>query len=666
MNNYILWLTLRLMKKQKLRTLAVFCGILLSSFLLHTFCNLGFYFWEQVHDGTSEAASFDSTQQILTALAAVLFAIVFGCSAIWVHNLFSLTFAQKWQGVLRLMTLGASLNHILFMTTLELCILSSAAIPCGWVITYCTVQLIGIHTDIPFWCSRCVDIWLFGLSYCFGLLPVLCAARRPQRLSRMGYMSALYRRRHPKPARHAAKYPRSFAAWMSGKYRLANRRHHSKMTLAILSALILYIPASYLIGTNLRINQEGLHQTYGIEYICTPSKHQELLASIKECHNLIKAAAPAASVFYVKVPGKTDIAPHLLSSELLAVLKKAGWTEYENKKLHADSDIYFLEDSCYDTYVRSCLVSKTFLPDDGQPDNSQPDAILVNCYINRTSYQKHADAGNLFSETPLLNTDAKTIFQKAASDMKIYCSISETLQDTRQWIQPTACCEKLPEGIRAGNVTVILPLRRLFAICTDMDDFMGNFFGIESCGRFADEDDILFDTLKQRLGSNATGRLINTRKNYQLWYDSLHDIHLAMLYICGLLFFTAFIHVFCTMLFHGMQRRHGFAILWSLGQTKKELTVVLALESIRSFIHAMLLGIPIACLLCYCIYKIYRPVWQIKFLLPLGQLLLIAAMTALASAAALIASHHLLGRQDFLTEIRDMTGTLDIYDRMEL
>ncbi len=44
-----LWLTLRLIMKQRLRTITLFCGIFFSSFLLNAFGSLGYYFWTQVH-----------------------------------------------------------------------------------------------------------------------------------------------------------------------------------------------------------------------------------------------------------------------------------------------------------------------------------------------------------------------------------------------------------------------------------------------------------------------------------------------------------------------------------------------------------------------------------------------------------------------------------------
>lgn len=50
----------------------------------------------------------------------------------------------------------------------------------------------------------------------------------------------------------------------------------------------------------------------------------------------------------------------------------------------------------------------------------------------------------------------------------------------------------------------------------------------------------------------------------------------------------------------------------------------------------------------------FFPVWQIRFALPVRQLLLMTALTALTSAAATAASWYLIKRRDFLTEIRNI------------
>lgn len=110
-----LWLTLRLMKKQKLRTVALFLGGFSVSFLLFTFCRIGYYFWSQVHSTSSDFTSYGFGQSVLIALAVVLVAVVFFCSAVLLRSLFGLTFERKWCSLNRLWMLGARKNDMIFL-----------------------------------------------------------------------------------------------------------------------------------------------------------------------------------------------------------------------------------------------------------------------------------------------------------------------------------------------------------------------------------------------------------------------------------------------------------------------------------------------------------------------------------------------------------------------
>ncbi len=695
MKTYFLWLALRLMKKQRLRTITVFCSILLSSFLLYAFCGMGYYFWVQVHGGHLETAVFDSSQRVLAALAAVLAGIVFFCSAVFIRNLFALTFPQKWASLYRLLLLGAAGRELFFLAAVELGTLFAAASPSGWMLAQAAARLAGISPGMPPWIAGCIQVWLFALSCFYGIRPVLRAMRGPFLVSGVAstayfripqkrhrqkkykqkplYLQALREKAGTQRLQH---HPRSFAFYMSKKYYLAGRRQYGRIAFTIAAAILLYVPASYLVDTNLQINRTGLYQTYGITYSCIPSDQAQLYQGIDECRYLQDTAKSAAAMCYVKMPGTASIEAGLLSSRLLDVLEKSGWPH--GPQFSANSSIYFLEETNYRAYIRDCGFQQP-----ASLDLHHCPAVLVNRYINRTSYLSRQDSrqvGILSPEAPLLssaaagqinknsgsaNTSAsrpvsgKTGSTASKAGIKIYCGIlpdqAPGQPETRFALSDFICTDKLPEGIEAGDVAAILPLGVLSsAPVLGPEKHSPAIFGIEVCGLFADKDETLFETLKQELGAGAAGKLRNTRQEFQQWYDSLHEIHVAISAICGILFFTALFHIFSTMLFHCLQRCHGFAVLWSLGQARQGLAAVLVLESIRSFLRAAVSGIPVSCVLCYFIYRVYRNVWRIEFCLPYTQMGQIAAAAVLALAVAVAAGCVLMGRRDFLREIRNV------------
>lgn len=627
-------LAFRLIKKQRLRTAAVFCGIFLSAFLLHAFCSLGWYFLKQVcaPESNTTTAAYGSGYHVLTALAVLLFLTVCSCSAILLHQLISLTFLQKWNGLRRLITLGASRKDILFMTAAEFFILCGTALFASHILIFVAAKYINYSLSVclkkPLWLTGCIDIWLSLLSCFLLVLPVLRAFRRPLHTAYAQSAPPICKKGRRISAAGISRTGFSFALFLSKKYSASDRRRHFRIVLTVTAAVLLYVPSDYLIRTNIKADKEGLNQKHGITYTCSPSDASSLHQSVNECRRLMSAADSKDSVLYVRLPGSAVIPAGLLSRSLLAVLKKAGWQNHP--QLNTSCDIYFLEDQCYSAYSRT-------------ETNS---AILVNRYTNRTSWQKDADPAAI--ETPLLH--ART--DKLAA-VEIYCGIPTSQADTRPRIHPDVCFEQFPEGIRTGNVTLILPLSSLTSFCNIAEADQESYPYLV-CGLFADKDETLFPMLQESLGRHPAGTLTYTRREYQKWYRSLREIHLAALCISSLLFFTALLHIFFTILFHCMERRHTAAILWSLGLTQKIQTAILTLETLRGFLFAILTGIPASGILSYIIYTVYRSVWNIRYALPLKQFLLILAAAGAAAAVSAVLSRHLLKHQDFLQEIRNI------------
>lgn len=691
MKGTFLWLTLRLMKKQRLRTATVFYGIFCSVFLLSMFGRFGYYFWDQVHEGASAATEYDSTQWILAALVTVLLVLIVVCSVILLYNLCSLTFVQKWRSLSRLVALGATGGNVLSMVVTEISILYCGAAFAGVAGAVFFEKWTGIQTDFPIWITAGILIWTFLVSCICGVKPVLHTLRSPlvgdtyqcrklrecrtfrshrtfrnHRILQIFHMPGMRRRGNWKE--HGT--PIWFPAFMADHYFRANRGHYVRMVISILSVIVLYVPVSYLITTNLDVQQAELHKKYGIQYRYAAYDYDAINASLKECQNLAGKNVDGDSVLYVLMPGRVSVKSELLDGTLLDILEEAGWSRQEIWE--ADSDIYFLDERHYERYRNSCMPPETF------GDTGGPSVILVNRYINRTSYKEGGD--QFYPDTQLVDAD-RCQGQggiSGKSGIQIYYGMGESVEEQREDATQRGCSsliseemsegvaliseemangvnlisEKMPEGIDfSGKVTIIVPLSQLAIVCAS-----GNKFGrAEVCGCFEDHGTALFQKLQQELGPDGMGRLVYSRKVFQDWYDSMNEIHLAMAAICAMLFFIALLNSFSTMIFQFLERRRSLAILWSLGQTEKGLLRILILENVRYYAFAIIAGIPVSCGVCYYIYGIFRPVWRINFILPFGQIVLIVTAAAAVSAVAMLINDRLIKSQNFLQNIRDFT-----------
>lgn len=708
MKQNLAWLALRLMRKQKLRTAVVFCGILFSGFLLDLFGSLGYYFWNQVHDGASGDTVYDPTQRILTALACILLILVAVCAATLLCNMLLLSFAQKWRSLSRLAALGASRNAILFLVMTELCILYGIAAPFSRMFSFLAAALVTGSWQMPLWVLAGIYIWLFAAACICGMRPAIrairelpgmphtacaaagkpiresphcqmfglpcmacAAAGKPIRKSQRCQIRRLFRTGCPatrQPRRKLTVFSgnHSFAAFMARKYYMANRKHYHRISLTVIAAIILYIPPSYLIHANLQAQRSQLHAKYGIQYRYAPSSLEELEGSIKEYQHLADVNGSGNSMLCVELHGIASVESGALNEKLLSVLRKAGWQD--DGRFLADSVLYVVEDAyfdawyddtCHAAYPGAHIPAGSMQKPSAQAAGRGKDtytAVLVDRYINRSGWKENADT--LYQETPLLKADAKEGLNSAvASDIqpgsavRVYYGQNEGFQavlggqpDDTPWIDPNTCADSLPDGISfTGNISVVLPLCQLPNICSAMQS-CGN---VQISGFFQDNDETLFDALAQRLGADGMGRLIYSRRDYEQWYDSMREIHIAMAAISALLFFIALLNIFSTLIFQYMERKHSLAVLWSLGQTRYGLLKILALESMQSFIRAMAVGIPASCALCCMIYRVYRNVWRVGFALPLGQIAVLVAAALLSGVAAMTVSMFLMKSQGF-------------------
>lgn len=268
------------------------------------------------------------------------------------------------------------------------------------------------------------------------------------------------------------------------------------------------------------MNQKGLHEKYGVEYSGIPNDGDGLKKAIEECRTLTAAAA-GDSLFYVEMPGTVRVASELLSDDLLAVLKKAGWTG--NRQFQADGAIYFLEDNDYHSYIKSVFLESS-CPQKGafnltaggtETEGRKSPVVLVNRYVNRTVFSENGQTGRM--ETALLSENAQKMLNEGAvhpSDLQIECNIfmdeADMLaddfsdgQELRADIVPDACTDTLPDGIDAGKAAVILPLSRMQDFCLNVKNISFNMGkGMEIsvqnmhvCGLFADRDEEFFERL---------------------------------------------------------------------------------------------------------------------------------------------------------------------------
>lgn len=638
---YDLWLALRFLRRQRLRTVTIFFGILFSCFLLTAFGSLGYDFWRQVHSGSDETTKFDSTQSILIALVIVLLLLVVSCTAVLLYNLFSLTLMQRRQSLVRLSSLGMDFRDMAVVEVIETGILYCAAAPFGYMFTLLLLHCLAIRHPVPFWITGGSMLWIFLASCVCGIHPLFSAFYRVKRNG-----LHLKENKKLKGQMQQIRPPYSFPWYMAGKYRHANRGRYIRITVAVIAAILLYVPAGYLIDTNISVQQSRLYAKYGIGYSCSPKDGEELEAALQEYKKLDKEGKENGvpeSMLCVSLSVTAFVKADAISNELFKALRDAGWdkkSETEEAELMFDATVLFVD---HPTYMK-CFRIADHAEEEREISFPYYSAIFFNRYINRSS--RAETSGMFFKETSLLADKAD------ASAVEVcYDFTKEYEPDKTKHIIPDVAIDELPEGIDFnGNLLLILPLDRMEEFC--LSDIMYKRIWVD--GKWVDSDEGIFYSLEQCLGKDSLGHLTYTRKILQEWYSSMKGIHLAMNAICLILFSAAVWNIFSMMVFQYMERKRGLAVLWSTGQSLGGLLKILIIENIYYFLAAVVTGIPLSGLLCYYVYRIFRQAWQVEFSLPVRQIALLSVFALAVSFLALLLNGILMRHQDFLADMKEI------------
>lgn len=356
MRRFDLWLALRFLAGQRLRAATLFCGMLFSCFLVDAFGQLGGWLLREVCGEGS--ARFDGTFGVLAVLAAVLVLLVCFCAYVLLRNLYTVTLVQRQKSLIRLRALGADRRTLGCVTLVELIVLFPAAALPGAFLARLTVRCAGV-SGMPFRIdAAALGVVLAGAALC-ALRPLSgalraadgnagCVGQRKKRWAgnagqrkkrhagRAGHL--LRKRRSEKPrigqtrrrkirVRYIRPRPGSFYRYMARAYRASDRGRYRRITAAFAAAVVLFVPADHVIGTNLALHRAGLDMKYGVQYDAGPRDEAELQTALAACKRLAAQNAPDASVTYAALPVTAEVESGILSGELRVLLRESGWEE---------------------------------------------------------------------------------------------------------------------------------------------------------------------------------------------------------------------------------------------------------------------------------------------------------------------------------------------------
>ena len=194
---------------------------------------------------------------------------------------------------------------------------------------------------------------------------------------------------------------------------------------------------------------------------------------------------------------------------------------------------------------------------------------------------------------------------------------------------------------------------------------------------------IISDELMESIGNYyVSGLYIQSNAPYELdkeieQYMNLHEIKEDSLYIANMeesvreenaivlvisIFLYGFIavitligitNIFNTITTNMNLRRKEFAMLKSIGMTKKEFNRMIRLESIFYGIKSLVIGIPIGILLSYGMFKMFETNMGMQYHLPVNAILIAIVFVAIVIGIIMKYSMSKINKQNVIETIRN-------------
>ena len=100
-------------------------------------------------------------------------------------------------------------------------------------------------------------------------------------------------------------------------------------------------------------------------------------------------------------------------------------------------------------------------------------------------------------------------------------------------------------------------------------------------------------------------------------------------------------------------RKKEFAMLKSIGMTKKEFNRMIRLESIFYGVKSLIIGIPIGLLLSYGMYNVFRNSMEMEYVLPYKSIVVAVIFVAVVIGIIMKYSMSKINKQNIIETIRN-------------
>ena len=635
--------------------------------------------------GVSDNTNFNS---VLYSFAAILIVIIVFGSISLIYNAFSISISERTRQFGLLSSIGATRRQMRGSVLFEALVLSGIGVPLGilagiagiGVTLHFTSGLFGslmngsesvqlqLHVSWP--AVAVAAVISVGTVLLSAWLPARRAVKIPAIDAIRQTADIRIRPRQVKTGRLVYRLF-GFEGMLASKNYKRNRRKYRATVVSLFMSVVLFISASsfcaYLeAGIDTLTDQAG----YDVSYRYVPE--DETVPQDREALFSEMSGVPGVtqSGYLYELYDVVMLDSQYYSEEYTTYLREhdnEGYAAYTSGKMEQAVRLLFLDDATYTAYLDGLgLDSGAYL------EQANPPAVAID---QTRIYQ--ADEGKFYTlrllgdelpavswERPKLETEGYTYRYSVGGENGVMTYVYENeageereLSEREAFEAVTLTLgsrtEQLPFCVEPAQyqvLTLLYPYRALEAVAGGRSRFSDPLFCFE-----ADDHRAVYDRMVSLFEERgiAADRLYDQAATEETNRALAAIIHIFSYGFITLISLIAMANVFNTISTNIGLRRREFAMLKSIGMTKKSFHKMMNFECLLYGCKGLLYGLPVSLLLTYWIYRSVQDGWNASFFVPWQSIVIAVGSVFLVVFATMLYSMRRINRDNPIDALKD-------------
>ena len=642
--------------------------------------------------GKSSEASYVS---VLRGMGSILILIIMIASVSLIYNAFSISVGERTKQFGLLKSIGATKKQIRKSVLFEAGTLCVIGIPVGVL-----GGLLGIGITLHFVGKLLADMltersslqlelsvsWTaIAIAVVVAVITVFVSALIPARRAvKMPAMQALRQSNEIKIRKKNVRSSKliyrlfGFEGMLANKNFKRNRRKHRMTVISLAVSVVLFLSASCF--SNYMTKSIALFEDDEVSDITFNATAEELNGNTPDATKKVLAKKKGIDTigYSTRLNGVLLLDKNQVSESYFKKLKENMPECYDKAtgNVMIDTCVTFVEDDIYKNYLeKEHLDTARFLNTDklcplvwdtvimpGETANFETGKILTDdhfdgelYFINDKKLGEYAENGMVTDAATMQvdsfiddegdTTETKTFSrEEGLSELKLAGSqtykgelplgVSDMRYTTLlNLVLPYSATEKLPEGVRSDKLTD---------------------FAVKASDHNTAADELTeFFQHSSQYKATITSSIFDIRASMDATHTAILITNIFSYGFITLITLIVVANVFNTISTNVQLRRKEFAMLKSVGMTKKGFNRMMNYECLLYGVKGLLLGLPVSLVICFLMYKSLQDAWNVSFLVPWMSVLIVIVSVFVIVFASMLYSMQKIKKENPIEALRD-------------